>query len=70
VLFPAKFSRCTSGRGAAGEIVEQIPPGGPYPDGTVAVVTAVDRTLNAPVVSCDGQLTYSETNTLFDVEEY
>lgn len=54
----------------AAEIVDQIPPGGPYPNGTVAFVTAVDRTLGAPIVSCDGELTYSGTKTLIDVEEY
>jgi len=54
----------------AGEIADEIAPGGPYLDGADALIAAVGRELNAPVVSGDGDLTHEETKKVVDVEEY
>ncbi|MFC6990089.1 PIN domain-containing protein [Haloplanus sp. GCM10025708] len=54
----------------AGEIADEIGPGGPYLDGLDALVAAVGRELDAPVVSTDGDLTHEETKKIVDVEEY
>jgi hypothetical protein len=54
----------------AGEIANEIGPGGPYPDGLDAPIAAVGRELNAPVVSGDSDLTHERTKTVVDVEEY
>jgi len=54
----------------AARIADEIPPQGPYLDGVDALVAAVGRTLDAPVVSADGDLTHEETKRVLDVEEY
>lgn len=54
----------------AGQIANEIAPGGPYLDGPDALIAAVSRELDAPVVSGDGDLTHSETKRVIDVEEY
>lgn len=54
----------------AGQITNEIAPGGPYLDGPDALIAAVGRELNAPVVSGDGDLTHSETQRVIDIEEY
>lgn len=54
----------------AGQIANEIASGGPYLDGPDALIAAVGRELDAPVVSGDGDLTHSETKRVIDVEEY
>jgi predicted nucleic acid-binding protein len=54
----------------AAEIAEEIGPEGPYLGGMDALVAAVGRELDAPVVSADGDLTHPETKRVVDVEEY
>ncbi|WP_226022904.1 PIN domain-containing protein [Halomicrobium salinisoli] len=54
----------------SGEIADEIGPGGPYLDGPDALIAAVGRRLDAPVVSSDGDLTHPETRAVIDVEEY
>ena len=56
--------------GTAGRIADEIAPGGPYLDGPDALIAAVGRELDAPVVSGDGDLTHEKTKTVVDVEEY
>lgn len=54
----------------AGKIADEIGAEGPYLDGPDALIAAVGRELDAPVVSGDGDLTHSETKQVVDVEEY
>jgi len=54
----------------AARIADEIGPQGPYLDGVDALVAAVGRELDAPVVSADGDLTHEETKRVVDVEEY
>jgi predicted nucleic acid-binding protein len=54
----------------AGEIADEVAPGGPYLDGLDALIAAVGRELDAPIVSADGDLTHEETTKVVDVEEY
>jgi predicted nucleic acid-binding protein len=54
----------------AGEIADEVGPGGPYLDGLDALIAAVGRELDAPIVSADGDLTHNETKQVVDVEEY
>lgn len=54
----------------AGEIADEIPPEGPYLDGVDALIAAVGRELDAPVVSDDRDLTHPETKAVVEVEEY
>jgi predicted nucleic acid-binding protein len=54
----------------AGEIAAEIGPGGPFLDGMDALIAAVGRELDAPVVSADGDLTHEETKRVVDIEEY
>lgn len=54
----------------AGEIAAEVGPGGPYLDGLDALVAAVGRSLDAPIVSADGDLAHEETKEVVDVEEY
>jgi predicted nucleic acid-binding protein len=54
----------------AGEVTDEIGPSGPYLDGLDALIAAVGRELDAPVVSADSDLTHEETKTVIDVEEY
>lgn len=55
---------------AAGEIADEISAEGPFLDGLDALIAAVGRELDAPVVSADRDLTHPETATIIDVEEY
>ncbi len=54
----------------AARIADKIGAQGPYLDGVDALVAAVGRHLDAPVVSADGDLTHSETKRVVTVEEY
>ncbi|WP_458190547.1 PIN domain-containing protein [Haladaptatus sp. NG-WS-4] len=54
----------------AGEVADEVRPSGPYLDGLDALIAAVGRELDAPVVSADGDLTHEETKKVIDVEEY
>lgn len=54
----------------AGEIAAEVEPEGPFLDGPDALIAAVGRELDAPVVSADGDLTHEETKRVVDVEEY
>lgn len=54
----------------AGQIADEIAPGGPYLDGPDALVAAVGRELDAPVVSRDSDLTHEATGQAIDVETY
>lgn len=54
----------------AGEIADEVGPSGPYLDGLDALIAAVGRELDAPVVSGDGDLTHEATKAVIDVEEY
>jgi len=54
----------------AGKIADEIASGGPYLDGPDALIAAVGRELDAPVVSGDGDVTHEETQKVIDVEEY
>ena len=54
----------------AGDIANEIAPDGPYLDGLDALIAAVGRELDAPVVSGDGDLTHTETKKVIDVDEY
>jgi predicted nucleic acid-binding protein len=54
----------------AGEIADEIGPQGPYLGGMDALIAAVGRELDAPVVSDDRDLTHPETKKVVDVDEY
>ncbi len=54
----------------AGEIADEIWPSVPYLDEPDALIAAVGRELDTPVVSGDGDLTHPETKTVVEVEEY
>lgn len=54
----------------AAEIADEVPPAGPYLDGLDALIAAVGRELDAPVVSGDGDLTHEETKKVIAVDEY
>jgi len=54
----------------AGEVADEVGSDGPYLDGLDALVAAVGRELDAPVVSADGDLTHEETQKVVDVEAY
>ena len=54
----------------AGYVAEEIGSEGPFLDGVDAVVAAVGRDLDAPVVSADGDLTHEETRRVVEVENY
>jgi predicted nucleic acid-binding protein len=54
----------------AGEIADEIGPDGPFLTGMDGLIAAVGRTLNAPVVSADSDLTHEATKRVVDVEEY
>lgn len=54
----------------AARITDEIGARGPYLDGVDALVAAVGRTLDAPVVSADGDLTHAETQRVVAIEEY
>lgn len=54
----------------AARIADEIGPQGPYLDGVDALVAAVGRELDAPVVSADGDLTHEEMKKVINVDEY
>lgn len=54
----------------AARIADEVGTDGPYLDGVDALVAAVGRELDAPVVSRDGDLTHPATRRVVDVEEY
>jgi predicted nucleic acid-binding protein len=54
----------------AARIADKIGPQGPYLDGVDALVAAVGRELDAPVVSADGDLTHEEIKKVINVDEY
>jgi predicted nucleic acid-binding protein len=54
----------------AGEIADEAASGGPSLDGLDALIAAVGRELDAPVVSADGDLTHEATRRIVDVELY
>ena len=54
----------------AAEIADEIRSQGPFLSGMDALIAAVGRELNAPVVSGDGDLTHEETKQVVDIEEY
>ena len=54
----------------ATEIAERIGPNGPYLDANNALIAAVGRELDAPVVSADSDLTHPETKRIVDVKKY
>lgn len=54
----------------AGAVADEIGPEGPFLTGMDALVAAVGRELEAPVVSADGDLTHPETKRVVDVEAY
>ena len=54
----------------AAEIADEMGSQGPFLSGMDALIAAVGRELNAPVVSGDGDLTHEETKKVVDIEEY
>lgn len=54
----------------AGEIAAEVGPEGPFLDGVDALIAAVGRELDAPVVSADSDLTHEATRQVIDVETY
>jgi predicted nucleic acid-binding protein len=54
----------------AGEIADEVGPSAPYLDGLDALIAAVGRELDAPVVSADGDLTHEKIKQIIEVEEY
>ena len=54
----------------AAEIADEVGPQGPFLSGMDALIAAVGRELEAPVVSDDRHLTHPETKRVLDVEEY
>lgn len=54
----------------AGRIANEIAADGPFLDGPDAMIAAVGRELDAPVVSGDGDLTHEATTAVVDVEAY
>ena len=54
----------------AAEIADEMGSQGPFLSGRDALIAAVGRELNAPVVSGDGDLAHEETKKVVDIEEY
>lgn len=54
----------------AAEIADEMGPQGPFLNGMDALIAAVGRELDAPVVSDDRHLTHMETQKVVDIEEY
>lgn len=54
----------------AARIADEIGPEGPYLDGVDALVAAMGRDLDAPIVSADGDLIHEATKRVVTVEEY
>ena len=54
----------------AGEIAAEVGANAPYLDGVDALIAAVGRELDAPVVSADGDLTHEAVKEVIAVQEY
>jgi len=54
----------------AGEIADEIGPEGPYLSGMDALIAAVGRNVDAPIVSADCDFTHEVTRNNLDVETY
>jgi predicted nucleic acid-binding protein len=54
----------------AANIADEVGPQGPFLSGMDALVAAVGRERDAPVVSGDRDLTHEETKQVVDIEEY
>ena len=54
----------------AAEIADEIRSQGSFLSGMDALIAAVGREFDAPVVSGDGDLTHEKTKTIVDIEEY
>lgn len=54
----------------AATIADEIGPDGPFISGMDALVAAVGRELDAPVVTADGDLTHDATGEVVEVERY
>lgn len=54
----------------AAEIADEIGSEGPFLSGMDALIAAVGRELDAPIVSADRHLTHPETMKIVDVDEY
>jgi predicted nucleic acid-binding protein len=54
----------------AAEIADEIGSQGPFLSGMDALIAAVGRELDSPVVSADRHLTHAETRKVLDVEDY
>lgn len=54
----------------AAEIADEVGPEGPYLSGMDALIAAVGRELDAPVVSADSDLTHPVMTQVIEVEEY
>ncbi|MEF8802558.1 MAG: PIN domain-containing protein [Halolamina sp.] len=54
----------------AGEIADAVAADGPFLDAPDALIAAVGKELDAPVVSSDSDLTHETTREVIDVEEY
>jgi predicted nucleic acid-binding protein len=54
----------------AAEIADEMGPEGPFLSGMDALVAAVGRELDAPIVSADTDLTHEEAKKVVEVEEY
>lgn len=54
----------------AAEIADEIGQQGPFLSGMDALIAAVGRELDAPVVSADSDLTHEATRAVVDVEAY
>ena len=54
----------------AAEIADEIGPQGPFLSGMDALIAAVGRELDAPVVSTDRHLTHPATQAVVEIDEY
>ena len=54
----------------AAEIADEIGPQGPFLSGMDALIAAVGRELDAPVVSADRHLTHPATQAIVEIDEY
>jgi predicted nucleic acid-binding protein len=54
----------------AADIADEVGPQGPFLGGMDALIAAVGRALDAPVVSADADLTHDVTKQVIAVEEY
>ncbi|ADD03752.1 homolog to endonuclease VapC [Natrialba magadii ATCC 43099] len=54
----------------AGDIADEVGPQGPFLTGMDALIAAVGREVDAPVVLADGDLTHEAVKAVIAVEEY